>query len=217
MPPSGKLQRTRVLPPQLYVGDQETLERKVWPVRNDPQQLGKPRGGFWTSTYDLDYGSAWVSWCVAYRYNDPLELHWTVLHARKSARVAVIDSASRLAALIERYPRILRQRRGLDFERLSKEYDGLHLTTDGYIQTHSKRSGSKLLGWDCESTVWFRWVFSRMEETTAHFKDLDRYDHLWHELSGWSTEDYTCRLMPENKASRKVYATIMQDTEQAKQ
>lgn len=209
MPLPGKPQRTRTLPPQLYVGDRETLERKVWPILNDPKRLGKPRGGFWTSTYDADYGSAWVSWCVAYRYNDPLELHWTVLHARKSARVAVVDSVGELGALIERYPRILRHHRGLDLELLAQEYDGLHLTTQGYLETHSKRSGPKLFGWDCESTVWFRWVFSRMQAITPHFKDLDRYDPLWHELSGWSTEDCTCRLMPANTASKKVYKALL--------
>ena len=79
---------------------------------------------------------------------------------------------------------------------------------EGYIETHS-RSASRLLGWDCESTVWFRWVFSRMQRIAPHFEDLDRYDQLWLELSGWTTEDYTCRLMPANEASRKVYKTML--------
>ncbi len=211
MPRPGKLQRTRAFPPQLYAGDRERLDRTVWPVRNDPQRLGKPRGGFWTSTYDRDYGSAWVSWCVAYRYNDPLDLHWTVLHVRQSARIAVIDSADTLAGFIEQYPRILRQRRGLDFELLSQDYDGLHLTTGGYIDTHSGRSALRLLGWDCESTVWFKWVFSRTQQITPRFKDLDQYDQLWLELSGWTTEDYSCRLMPADKASKLVYKKMLQD------
>ena len=130
---------------------------------------------------------------------------------RKSARIAIVDSADSLAELIERYPRILRQRRGLDFERLSREYDGLHLTTEGYIQTHSKRSASKLLGWDCESTVWFSWVFNRTQKITPHFEDLARYDQLWLELSGWTTEDDTCRLMPADEASKLVYKKMLQD------
>jgi hypothetical protein len=47
-----------------------------------------------------------------------------VLSVVSSARVAVINSVAELGRLIDRYPRILRGRRGLDFERLSKEYDG---------------------------------------------------------------------------------------------
>jgi hypothetical protein len=120
--------RMQKLGPQLYVHDDDVVRPEIWPVRNDPKALGKPRGGFWTSSYDPEFGSAWVRWCVAYRYNEPLGLHWTVLSVPKSARIAVVDSPCDLAALIERYPRTLHGRYGLDFERLGGEYDGLQLT-----------------------------------------------------------------------------------------
>ena len=68
------------------------MPSEIRPVRNDPKALAKPRGGLWTSSYDPDYGSGWVRWCLAYRYHDPLDLHWTVLSVAKSARIAVIDS-----------------------------------------------------------------------------------------------------------------------------
>jgi hypothetical protein len=74
---TGNVQRTGGFPPQLCAGNREILERKVSPVRNNPKRLSKPLGGFWTSTYGRKNGSAWVSWWVAYRYNDPLELHRT--------------------------------------------------------------------------------------------------------------------------------------------
>ena len=84
------------LPPQLRVDDR-VLEPSVCPVRNDAKSLSKPRGGFWTSTYHPHYGSGWVRYCIAYRYNEPFELHWIVLRVPTSARVAVIDiDASRL-------------------------------------------------------------------------------------------------------------------------
>jgi hypothetical protein len=142
-------------------------------VRNDPKALGKTRGGFWTSSYDPEFGSAWVRWCVAYRYNEPLGLHWTVLSVPKSTRIAVIDAPYHLAALIERYPRTLHGRYGLDFERLARQYDGLQLTHEGYLRTRSRRSKPSLIGWDCETTVWFRWVFSEWHEVKPHFKDID--------------------------------------------
>ncbi len=141
---------TQKLGPQLYVHDDAAFKPAIWPVRNDPKGLRKPLGGFWTSSYDRNYGSGWVRWCVAYRYNEPLDLHWTVLTASKSARVATIDSQFDVGALIERYPRALRRRRGIDFERLAEEYDGLHLTPAGYLATSTTRARPALLGWDCE-------------------------------------------------------------------
>jgi hypothetical protein len=185
---------------------------EIPPIRNGLKALGKPRGGLWTSTYDPDYGSGWVRWCVAYRYNDPFDLHWTVLSVPKSARVTVVNSQADLEALINRYPRLLRGYRGLDFERLATEYDGLHLTNTGHLRTRSRRSSPALIGWDCESTLWFRWVFSEWYQVKPHFKDVDRFDDLWSTLSGWTTEDYTCRLMPADKASQKVYETMLRET-----
>ena len=208
VPASGP---TRTLGPQLLLHDEAILQPQVRAVQNDRNALAKPRGGLWTSTYDRNYGSAWVCWCVAYRYNEPLDLNWTVLSVPKSARLAVIDTRADLAALIERFPRTLRGRRGLDFERVSAEYDGLHLTNEGYLSTRSKRSGSALVAWDCESTLWFRWIFREWHEVKPDFKDVDRFDDLWFRLSGWSTEDYRCHRMPAEKASKKVYDTMLRE------
>lgn len=140
------MEPTRTLGPQLLLHDDVILRSEVRPVHDDLRALAKPRGGLWTSTYNPNYGSAWVCWCVAYRYNEPFDVHWTVLSIPKSARIAVIDSHADLARLIKRYPRILRGRLGLDFERLSAKYDGLHLTNEGYLRTRSKRSGPALVG-----------------------------------------------------------------------
>lgn len=199
------------LPPQLRVDDRRVLEPIVRPVRNDPKSLSKPSGGFWTSTYDPDYGSGWVRYCVAYRYADPFELHWIVLSVAASARVAVIDSAEDLSALIDRYPRIIGRRRGLDFERLSIDYDGLDLTPNGYLRTRSRRPGPALVGWDCESALWFRWAFIESNEVEPYFKEVKRFDEMWLTLSGWSTEDYRCHRMPDEKASRRVYERMLRD------
>lgn len=201
----------RKLGPQLYVHEDAVSKPKIWPVRNDPKALRKPLGGFWTSSYDPNYGSDWVRWCIAYRYNDPFDLNWTVLTVSKSARIAIVDSQLDLAALIERYPRTLRNRRGVDFERLAEEHDGLQVTHAGYLLTRTNRSRPALLGWDCESTVWFRWVFTRSREVKPYFKDAERFAQLWLSLSGWSTEDYECHRMSANKASKKVYKTMLRE------
>jgi hypothetical protein len=54
---------------------------------------------------------------------------------------------------------------------------GLHLTHEGYLPRRSRRSNPCLIGWDCETTVWFRWVFSEGHEVTPHFKDIDDYEN----------------------------------------
>jgi hypothetical protein len=101
---------------------------------------------------------------------------------------------------------------GLYFERVGKEYDALHLTHEGYLRTRSRRCKPSLIGWDCESTLWFKWVFNERHEVTPHFKDVGRFDDLWSRLSGWTTEDYTCRLMPADKACRRVYEKMLRET-----
>ncbi len=136
---------------------------------------------------------------------------YIVLSVSTSARVAVIDSASDLTNLIDRYPRTVRSRHGLDFERLAQDYDGLHLTHEGYLRTRSSRRGSRLIGWDCESTLWFRWMFREWHQVQPYFANADRFDDLWLTLSGWSTDDYRCHRMPEDKASKKVYESMLRE------
>jgi hypothetical protein len=55
-------------------------------------------------------------------------------------------------------------------------------------------------------------VFSEWHNVKPHFKDAERFYDLWSTLSGWTTEDYTCRLMPADKASKKVYETMLRET-----
>jgi len=199
------------LGPQLRVHSEAILDPKVWPIRNDPKTITKPRGGFWTSTYDADGGSGWVRWCVAFRYNEPLDLYWIVLSPSTSAKVAVIDSAADLMELTDRYPMVVGRRSGLDFERLADDYDALHLTHEGYLRTRSTRRGPRLTGWDCESTLWFRWMFTEWHDVQRSFLNAGRFDDLWLTLSGWSADDYRCHRMPEDKASKKVYESMLRE------
>ena len=203
--------RDAAVPLQLRVHESSVLEPKVWPVRNDGKALSKPREGFWTSTFDLEYASGWVRYCVAYRYNDPFELHWIVLGVATSARVAVIDSAADLTRLINRYPRMLRGRRGLDFERLSSDYDAVHLTHRGYLTTRGRRPGPALIGWDCESALWFRWAFTERHHVQPYLKDADRIYDMWLSISGWSAKDNQCHPMPPHKASAIVYRRMLDE------
>lgn len=46
-------------------------------------------------------------------------------------------------------------------EAIAKKYDAVHLTSEG--QWRTRHSTPNLYGWDCESTLWLRWKFEKVE------------------------------------------------------
>jgi hypothetical protein len=59
----------------------------------------------------------------------------------------------------------------LDFEAISNDYDGIHLTTNGESATRLT-SGISLYGWDVECTLWFRWCFESVEKLDYNIHDF---------------------------------------------
>lgn len=52
----------------------------------------------------------------------------------------------------------------IDFERISQDYDGIWLTSQGERETHFPLfEEQNLTHWSCESTIWFRWCFDTVE------------------------------------------------------
>jgi len=168
---------------QLAIG--KTRLEEVQAIKN-PKFDNKPRDGFWTSTY-LPRGKFASDWAYFLLYNDKRELRkqqgktHLLLKVKPSARVYHIDSYGDLAKLVRRYPHkvmmeefeIWRKiglltedgagvRAPIDWEKVAQDYDGVHLTDDGQGATRHSYPYD-LYGWDAESTVWFRNVFSRLE------------------------------------------------------
>lgn len=161
-----------------------------WLVPVQGSRHSKPaKGGFWTSTYHPGYVSDWVRSLDKHHLSSralqvPARIaadeemltpfsYW-LLEVEPSARVYDVNQFSDLAALLSRYPMPEAWRRQepweltLDWQALAEDYDGLHLTVTG-IHDDELISGW-LYGWDCESTVWFRWVFSSVgEEMRYHW------------------------------------------------
>lgn len=162
--------------PQLFIGKQPKRQR-IAPIVNRNDFGIKPHGGLWTSTYDARYGSDWVQWCLGEEFRMPEDNRWKgyLLYPKSYARILEIDSYRDLERLMGEYehspylqtlnptgfriPGILR---GLNYERLSHRYDAIHLTRRGQMETHFSDDYS-LYGWDCESTLWLRWCFSRVK------------------------------------------------------
>lgn len=131
----------------------------------------KPSGGFWTSTYLGDHGSGWTNWCLGEQFDcsrdNPRWRAW-LLHPCPGARVYVIDTLADLHALVNRFYHERRYPSGHisaypHWERVAEEYDGVRLTEEGVWRTRLTFP-TDLYGWDCESTLWLRWAFDRVED-----------------------------------------------------
>lgn len=159
--------------PQLFVGAEPPKPEKLQTVQNREDFPLKPCGGLWTSTFYPDMGSDWVQWCVGNSIRPGLWQNYLV-YPKQDARILQIDSYEDLESLMGQYeyspmkekfdtgfelPGILR---GLNYEEIAKKYDAIHLTTRGERTTHLSFPFS-MYSWDCESTLWFRWVFEKVQ------------------------------------------------------
>jgi hypothetical protein len=165
---------------QLWIHETEPKAEKLRPVQND--MFGKPVGGFWTSTFlGPEELSDWYRYARNYGVSKD-DLLWKLIPGE--AKLRVIDSAEDAIRFVDEYgtdaypdmpARCIRQYQ-LDFERAAQEYDGVHLTSrglqqakmppfwnDGEAGTLKASKAFTFGGWDCESTLWFRWKFTHVE------------------------------------------------------
>lgn len=178
--PKSQRRSEAPLPTQFVIigreGRNHAIDRieEMDPVKN--QLHVKPLGGLWTSTYQPTgkFASGWIEWCYS---EEPewITEHAFLLEVKPDARIYTIDSQSDVLQLLNKYKLYrLRSESGklidvmdlgmsmaiLDWEKIAQDYDGVHLTEEGQWRTRLARPG--LYGWDCESTIWFRNVFSRI-------------------------------------------------------
>jgi hypothetical protein len=165
------------LEPQLWLARNKDVSCVPSPARFKPvshdSQWGawvKPHdGGLWTSTYDNEYGSAWVQFCLSETYEidreNPTWQNCWLLDPDPEARVYVIDDYPDLDWLIKEYghtrkgSEMLSERMTFpDWVRMSEDYDAVHMTEEGQWKTRLSHPHN-LYGWDCECTLWLRWRF----------------------------------------------------------
>jgi len=136
--------------------------------RDDRHRYGrKPWGGFWTSTYLGENGSDWVRWCEGEDFDDTNRSRWWILRPASDAPVLRIDSWSDFDAIEQRYavqlyPEIPHDLKTWNFLAMAADgFAGVHLTKMASIDLHYGRGATMedLNSWDCESTVWFQWLF----------------------------------------------------------
>ena len=148
---------------QLFVGRTTPAPGQIEPISNGERLLPKPYGGIWTSTYHPDFGSDWIAWARS-EFTAVLEgcqAHLLRLERSKKLRILWINSLPDLEAAHSQYPLDHHEIPSLDFEAIARDYDGMHLTVAGQARTRLTFPLS-LYGWDCESTIWFRWCFAEV-------------------------------------------------------
>lgn len=135
----------------------------IKPVKNALHT--KPKGGLFTSTFCPAgrFASEWVEWCSSEMPHWIKDRSALLLEVEPTARVYTINSYQDLEKLVRKYPYESRFKflHFLDWEAISKDYDGTHLTSEGQQATRFSRLYT-LHGWDCESALWFRNVFSKI-------------------------------------------------------
>lgn len=122
----------------------------------------KPLDAFWTSTWDDDNGtSAWVEWCRAEEFGDIESQNLFVLEVSPDAKVYTVDSLEDLVYLLDTCGAVgTHYMPYVNWEKVAQDYDGVQVTDRGQWATRLTTPG--LYTWDCESTAWFHWVFTKV-------------------------------------------------------
>jgi hypothetical protein len=151
---------------QLFCGSKPE-ESKITLVKNR-SMFPKPDGGLWTSTYIPPRMSSWIYWCKMADFRKYSKGEFWKVSPQEDIRCATIDTLGDLRALedsytaepIEGFPK-LTLFSSLDFEKLSQDYDVIHLTENGEGETRYSMPG--FYGWDCESVLWLNWKIASVE------------------------------------------------------
>ena len=118
--------------------------------------INKPKGGLWSSPYNKDTISGWYQFCKEQNFVKADNTVGVIFTLKEEARVYTIDSKEDLDNLVNKYPNdvleILKERAGLNFIAVSKDYDAIYLTDKCKWATIFSRPNT-LYGWDCETLL----------------------------------------------------------------
>lgn len=166
--------------PQLFIHYNEPNAGRIKPVVNG--YTCKPRfGGIWTSTY-INGDSSWIYFCRTdpervQMFKQKIDgMNHYVLYPSVQTKVLRINSVIECLRMFEMYglpntdfPKD-KSLMTLDFERIQYDFDCIHLTKRGEYETRNRSHFPNLAGWNCESTLWFRWKFVHWELLYEHPK-----------------------------------------------
>ncbi|GAC1662332.1 MAG: hypothetical protein PVS3B3_33470 [Ktedonobacteraceae bacterium] len=147
---------------QLFISETKPSAELIHPIENIAHI--KPKGGIWTSTWNEETrSSGWTEWCEMEEYCDTSKFQWWLLTPLEDLRIYTVDTHKDLRLLGKKYQIPHDYAFWLDYEQVTQDYDAIHLTERGQWATRLTYPIS-LYGWDCESTLWFRWCFSEVKQ-----------------------------------------------------
>lgn len=120
------------------------------PAKNRKFPDSKPeyKTGLWASPVDSEY--SWKDWCESENFRECANDNAFIFELHPNTRIYTINNIDDLNAI----PQVCEKCWvGLDFEALSKDYDVLHLTADGFLKTRLIEQTLSTYSWDCESIV----------------------------------------------------------------
>lgn len=164
------------LPPLGFIGtmprverfDPPTMEDRPWPDRDYTRPRGKPAGGLWTSPLLANKLPMWGGHRMA------RQASWWWVEPEPDARIAVIDGADDVEALLAAFPyrdgvvswvaeSLGHDGREIDFAALAQHVDAVWMT--GQAREDILYLGAVDLvhytTWDIESVLWLRWKLAR--------------------------------------------------------
>lgn len=135
----------------------DTIRRDMLIIDLEPFIYSKPKKALWTSTFINDkFISEWNLWAKDEDFRQDVDQKVGLLTVSDDARV--LEVADNTIDILKSYM----TGRHIDFISLAEDYDGVWLNWDS-ISYHNILD--YIYGWDCESTVWFRWCFVEDEAT----------------------------------------------------
>lgn len=127
------------LPFQVHYGE-SVREIQFIKVRNEANygSVYRPQGGYWLSDYTPgdEYPSPWMKF--VYQSNDQLMIehfnspNYYVYQVKPDAKVYTIHTYDDLIKLMIKYPLKISENIYIDFEEISKDWDGIYLSAKGF-------------------------------------------------------------------------------------
>lgn len=128
----------------------DTFDIKKFEKVTNWEMMSKPKGGFWASRVDTNYG--WLQWCMGNEFCvEKLNTHFTFMLS-ENAKILTIDNYEQLKnlPLNSNLPiDVPISWIMLDFEELAKEYDAIEVL----ISNDYNKLYFGLYGWDCDSIL----------------------------------------------------------------
>ena len=145
------------------------LKNGRFDIKNKEMGGIKPDGGLWTSTYnpilykkhwrhgkDATFVSEWHEWCFS-DMPTLMELY------NKYPEVRLTDNGW---GNLE--PATGWHSKCLDFRKMKDDYDIIHLTSSGQVETRNTGESIDLYGWDCESSLMLNNVIQAFKKVPTY-------------------------------------------------